>query len=165
MKSLVKHILTYCAALMIIAATGGISLFQHYCGCHDEQQNSLFTESVQCHIEDESVCCEKDMPEFSDQCCSAEPASNEKAHHDHTGHDCCSTVYTYYKTDQVNLKKPVKTPEKVYSSYIVLFDFLNAEQEIVGTSFKCWDTQPPTTMAGRDLLDFIQQRKLDVPPC
>jgi hypothetical protein len=165
MKTVVRHIVTYFSALLIVAATGGISLIEHYCGCQNEQRSSLFTESVQCHLEDNESCCADKTYQTTDLCCSKDTGSEEKSQHHHSDHDCCSTVYSYYKTDQVNLKKPVTAPGKFFHSYVVLLVDSRMDQESSGSVFGFRDAHPPPTAYGKDLLNLLHQRKLEAPPC
>ena len=161
MVNMLKHILVYCGAAVIIATTGGIGVVTHHCGCHTgcvavANPGSQGTPSGT--IED---CCGiREAVETSDCCSSSQETADRNVRHGcETGHDCCSFKYSFYKTDIVNLVEQVRKSFEFQTAYQV--PLLNIEQNWTFRNVPLPDPSlrsPPDTF-GKTLLIRIHQLK------
>ena len=159
MSALLRKIGILFTALLLIAATGGYSIYRHYCDCQDMLTTSVFLE-VECEHDkvasDVPSCCSVESHEMS--CCSSENSENE-GHACHSG-DCCHTnseflkISDSYTPAQAKISFEVLAPAAVLHGQEILLN--EAEPEPTGTFYS--DSSPP--LSGRQILLEIHQLKL-----
>jgi hypothetical protein len=145
-------------ALLLIAATGGYSVFRHYCDCQDAVTTSVFLE-VTCghdHAAEAKSCCAPVSHEKS--CCPAEKGQQSKSHK-HSD-KCCRTNAQFLKINDSFSSGQYKSADKIFISAVNL-----PEKEILvdenSSSFVTTyytDTSPP--LSGREILLHHHQLKL-----
>jgi hypothetical protein len=146
-------------ALLLIAASGGYSIYRHYCDCQNLLKTSVFLE-VECKHEqagtDATSCCSIETHEIA--CCSSESQTGE-TDHCHSG-DCCQTNIEFLKINDSYTSGQDKTSFKVFTLFVKLFEnellFTETLAEPAGNFFS--DSSPPFT--GKQLLLEIHQLKL-----
>jgi len=159
MYRLVRNIANLLVAMILVVATGGFTVFQHYCACENEVISSFMTETV-CSEENaiEESCC-REAPEILD-CCVA--VSKPEKHQQSCNHsdDCCQNSVSFYKTSEYS--SPAKQETKLFTSVLPavfqqeLITELAAEHEQVVYN----DTSPPFP-AVKLFLKFHQRK--DIP--
>jgi hypothetical protein len=159
MFRLLKHILIFLAVVLIVAATGGISLIRHYCSCSGENLSSIYSKSFDCHQDDGDHCCVKSPAGQNENCCSSNSRDGAGKHVCEPEHNCCSTVYSYFKTDQVNLIESLDKSWRFYPVGQTAFSVsetksLTGKELVQPTS----DRSPPP-IYGMQLLILLHQLK------
>ena len=155
MKTVLQNTGIIFLAALLIMATGGFSIYEHFCRCAGEKTASIFVEAT-CHHESESSaasCCM--IAEHT--CCGTE--KTEKNCHDD---DCCQTTETYLKiSDDFNYQF-----DKISLKFIVSFvqilsgnSLLAVEQDYTLPVQDFNDIPPP--LYGRELVNHLHQLKTD----
>ena len=160
MVTILRHIVSYVSVVLIVAATGGIGLVQHYCSCEDDARVVMASPS-QDH--DAGICCETEPVVAKDACCSSETEedSGEEGHTCHSGHGCCSEHYTFFKTDQFNLIGSKVDISKIYTAKVVQVCTMEpVSMPAIQTPTMISDRSPPD-LYGISLLIRIHQLKTD----
>lgn len=159
MRDLLKKISVIFTAFLLIAATGGYSLYQHFCNCEDTVITSVFLE-IQCEHDEGGAstasCCATSPHERS--CCAAESGEQTDGHC-HPG-DCCHTSIRFFKIDDSFNTGQFKTSFKVMAVTTPLIEneILLKEDEPGPLQPFVSDSSPPLT--GRQILLEIHQLKL-----
>jgi hypothetical protein len=159
MSMFLRKIGVILTALLLIAATGGYSIYRHYCECQDMMTTSVFLE-VECEHDkvaaDVPSCCSVESHEMS--CSAAEKEGNE-THACHTG-DCCHTNIEFLKIDDSYTPAQVKVSFEVLALAAPLFEneVLLKENEPLSAGTFISDPSPP--LSGRQKLLEIHQLKL-----
>lgn len=157
MIRLIRHIVLGSLAVFIIAATGGYGLFQHYCSCDDNRAEIRLSESPVCDDSETNSCCPVQKDVNNTDCCPSVPA--DRSGSPCQGDDCCSHIYTYLKTDQVNLIDGSKSSFKFYTAYQVVIAEKECISEIDGyLHLSVYDRLPPPKF-GKELLYELSQLK------
>ena len=158
MNELIRKTGIIFTAFLLIAATGGYSVYQHFCNCEGDVITSVFME-LQCesHGQDEAdqSCCSSTHAERS--CCSDTP---EKSCSDHHSGDCCHTYSQFLKINDSFNAGQVNTSIKVFTNATVLFEkeaLLKEEASQPAIPYIS-DSSPP--LSGRQILLEIHQLKL-----
>lgn len=146
-------------ALLLIAATGGYSVYRHYCECQDVLTTSVFLE-MECeherHASQPPSCCSSDPHEMS--CCPAENEGNESQ--SCPVGDCCHTLIEFLKIDDSYTPAQAKISLEITALTTQLFEheilLIENDPETSGALFS--DPSPPSS--GRQKLLEIHQLKL-----
>jgi hypothetical protein len=145
-------------ALLLIAATGGYSVFRHYCDCQDAVTTSVFLE-VTCghdHAAEAKSCCTPVSHEKS--CCPAEKGQQSKGHR-HSD-KCCHTNAQFLKINDSFSSGQYKSVDKIFIAAVNLPEKeiqVNDESAFILNTYYS-DSSPPLT--GRQILLKIHQLKL-----
>lgn len=156
MIELTRKIGVIVTAFLLIAATGGYSVYQHFCSCEGDTITSVFLELECGHDEAAPSCCTTVPTEKS--CCDGE-ARKDRQSHPHSD-DCCRTHAQFFKINDSFSSGQGNSSFKIFVEATVFFDaaiILNEDiPEPVGPVFS--DTSPPAS--GRQILLEIHQLKL-----
>jgi hypothetical protein len=161
MKTALQKSVIYLLAVMLIMATGGFSVYHHFCRCEGESTGSVFFEADcdhSCATGPVAECCNSSAR--GDSCC--ETTVPAKKGHDHS--DCCNSSSSFFKI-QDNFRVSV---EKISLKFIagmtkVLtgIDLVSQPTAKAHVQPRVLDASPPPY--GTDLLHHIHQLKLDQP--
>lgn len=161
MITIFKQIGFILATILILGASGGISLYHHYCSCDKSNESSVFFEmDDNCH-QDETQCCNTKAVEKSTGYCSFD---NEGSHEDSDNNcntDCCSTDYVFYSVDSYKISSLTKKSFKFLQAYCVILNHSEIFELNTGHSSITYYTDLPPPEFGRDLLISFHQLKID----
>jgi hypothetical protein len=161
-KAIQKSAITF-LAVMLIMATGGFSVYHHFCRCEGESTASVFIDAVCDHdcasVAETATCC-AETPKHS--CCAiADIDAPAKSHHHD---DCCNSSSEFYKifdTFRVNVEKISLKFIAGIIQVLTGIDFIREPLAARITGPEPNDTSPP--LYGTELLHSIHQLKLDQP--
>jgi hypothetical protein len=144
---------------LLITATGGFSLYNHFCHCAGEISSSVFMETA-CNHEDSSTsassCCTAGE---SHSCCMQKPAE-EAADACHDG-DCCQTSVQFYKISdsfQPGLEK-ISVKPVLFTAFVM---FIDLSQDVpVTPSCPIFTADLPPPESGKQIILAHHQLKLD----
>lgn len=163
MKTVIKKSAIVFLAVMLIMATGGFSVYHHFCRCEGESKASVFMDATCDHdcasVSEPAACC---SPAPKHSCCASEPVDTKtSSNHDK---DCCNSSSEFYKifdNFRVNF-------EKVSLKFIVGviqvltgIDFIKEPIAAKIAAPDSNDTSPP--IYGTELLHYIHQLKIAQP--
>lgn len=143
---------------LLITATGGFSVYQHFCNCAGEMTSSFFKQENCDHhhaVETKSCCNVKETK----SCCAAEPLKVEKPTC-HQG-NCCNTTSHFFKISdsfQQGIAKVTLKPVFIAEAII----YINLSEDIIlAPTLKicCSDLPPPDS--GKEIITALHQLKLD----
>jgi hypothetical protein len=145
-------------ASMLIMASGGFSIYQHFCHCAGERTESFFKQATCEHQTAKAIhsCC---IVKHSKSCCAEKPVSKHKQtyHKD----NCCNTTAQFFRINDSYQPTATKTSLNpfVLANAILFIDI----QEDINKTFEIiihsTGLSPPET--GRDILVAHHQLKLD----
>lgn len=158
MSELFRKIVLVFTAFILIAATGGYSVYQHICKCEGAVITSVFLE----------LDCEHDQDVEASSCCSTVPAEKsccaekqEKACDDkHHSGDCCHTNSLFLKINDSFNTSQEKSISNIVLAPFSLFenDFYEVEAQTQPEKQYISCKSPP--IPGRQILLRIHQLKL-----
>lgn len=160
MKKLFQNMAIMLMAAMLIMATGGFSIYHHFCRCAGESTASIFMEGSCDHeqavIPGPSSCCAGSEQE---SCCTNQPLE-EKADACHQD-ECCNTSFTYLKIFDNFTVSLEKISLKFVISFVQILSGIELQSQaqtsvVLKPEFN--DTSPP--LFGTDLLNTIHQLKI-----
>lgn len=161
MVTIIKHIINYFLAALIVATTGGIGLLNHYCACDDPTIEIVSQESPDSLPCDFSDCCDQQDKKKSEQENGTVPAEKHSGTCCSDGPECCITEYLYFKTDQVNHPQTHKLSFRFHIAYeVTLTDVQNDQDAGIPLARQLSDPSPPPGF-GKSLLIKIHQLKND----
>lgn len=158
MVRLIKNIVIVLSTLLVVYATGGIGIVQHFCSCNYD--SSPIPESI-------SEACVNDSPE---SCCKSQETPEAIAHFEpspeenssdpcKSGGDCCSSIYNYLITDKVNIIDSSKNYPKLYAGFqVILLDEGTNTFIDVNKRLSTYEWIPPPKF-GKELLCANSQLK------
>lgn len=160
MKRFLQNTSILLLAGFLIIATGGFSIYHHFCGCAGESSASIFMETTCNHHRPSgqapASCCSNELKK---SCCMNQPEEKQAdaCHKD----NCCHTSSTYLKImDNFTI-----SVEKISLKFIVSFlqiltgiEFQDETQTSVLVNYGFNDTSPP--LYGTELLHSIHQLKI-----
>ena len=156
MKTLVRQIGLSFITVLLIATTGGISVFHHVCHCAGEVSTSLFTEVTCQDKHTEASCCsQKETPS-----CCLHKEEEKKAHTCHDK-DCCKNSVQFFKISdsfQVVFSNIDLKPVLVTTPLVILDVAENILQSLISFP-ESYNLPPPKT--SRQILVSLHQLKLD----
>jgi hypothetical protein len=163
MKTVLQKSVIYFLAVMLIMATGGFSVYHHFCRCEGESTGSVFFEADcdhSCATGPVAECCT--TPAKGHSCCESPIPGPAKSGHDHD--DCCDSSSSFFKI-QDNFRVSV---EKISLKFIAGMIKILAGIDLVSRPTAQARVQPMLRDAsppiyGTDLLHHIHQLKLDQP--
>jgi hypothetical protein len=154
MSALIRKIGLIFTALLLVAATGGYSIYRHYCDCHDTATTSIFLEMECDHnitVAEAPSCCSLEER----ACCTSDNHSND----DHQCHseDCCQTNSEFLKIDDSYTSSQDKASFKIFFTALKLYEneLLFSETFSEPANYFFSDSSPPITGRQR-LLEFHQ---------
>jgi hypothetical protein len=158
MKKLLQSSAILFLALMLVMATGGFSIYRHFCYCAGKDTASFFS-STTCQLEKAAVksqsCCHTEVP----ACCKDKaPVKHENSCNKD---NCCNSSSTFFKISdnytvsigKVSLKFVVS-----FVQYLIGNTLLSEPEEFVAQIPEFNDTSPP--LFGTDLLHHLHQLKI-----
>lgn len=161
MRNLSQNILSAFLVTLMLAFTVGVSVYQHYCACTNQQIASIFIERT-CDVTHGETCCASGSTPKED-CCSEE--SNKNCEHENNCdiHGCCKT-----DIDIIQIENKYRAPEKqtigfnlIPAEVLIVADIIaDSETKLISENFYT-DTSPP--IYGRKFLIAVHQLKIDVP--
>jgi hypothetical protein len=145
---------------VLIMATGGFSVYHHFCHCEGEMTDTFFRPNTCEHQSVKAVhsCC---ALKETKSCCAGKPGKERRQtyHRD----KCCNTTAQYFKISDSFQTAPAKISLSTVEFIAVLF--LVDIQEYIDNSFRikldATGLPPPDT--ARDILVSHHQLKLDTP--
>jgi hypothetical protein len=148
--------LTFVVSLLILA-TGGFSIYHHFCYCEGESSSLFFKETCDHHHAPAPLsCCSKKEVK---SCCEKEPAK-EKKQTCHKGH-CCQNISQFLKISdsfQPGLAK-ISLKPLVVASALPSIDIQEDTHIIPHLNLFTNGLPPPDT--GRQIILALHQLKLD----
>lgn len=162
MQQLIKQILLIISAIMLVIASGGISLYQHYCSCEGELNNSIIVEMANCHESSEVQSCCTIPAEEVVSCCQSE--ANQNTNHSHCGdnENCCNSEVSFLKTDEFNYSFENKKSFQFIVAFVNIIDpvYLQNVKDFTKETNFFSDLPPPNF--GKYFL--IQHHQLKIAP-
>jgi len=158
MKKLLQSSAILFLALMLVMATGGFSIYHHFCNCAGEGTSSFFLKTT-CENEKTAVntasCCHTEVP----ACCKEKAAVNHER--SCKKDNCCNSSSTFFKISdnytvsfgKVSLKFVVS-----FVQYLIGNILLSEPHELAARIPEFNDTSPP--LFGTDLLHHLHQLKI-----
>ncbi len=156
MTGLLKNMLVWFSVVLIVAATGGIGIFQTSCHCGDQ-----VSEPRHCSTEGDQQCCANETEEGSAREIGVVPTGVPVPTPCPAGENCCSTVYFFFKTDLVNLAPPIPQSFKFHTAYQVKIADENSSYADDNTHVQWAKDEPPPNGFGKPLLIKLHQLKTD----
>jgi hypothetical protein len=162
MKKIIQKTAVLIVAALFIMATGGFSIYHHFCYCAGESSASIYMETTCGHdhaaIQEPASCCSASA-DHQESCCANQP--QEKQADDCHKDDCCNTSSIYLKISDNFTVTLEKISFKFVVSFIQIMTGIELQPEsqtsvFLNTEFN--DTSPP--LYGTDLLHNIQQLKI-----
>jgi hypothetical protein len=154
---IIRNIGTVLVVSLLIMATGGFSIYHHFCHCAGEISASVFMEALCDHENSSASCCSS--PE-THSCCMEKPVRDSKpACHDDD--NCCQTSSQFLKISdsfQPGFEK-ISLKPFVVTSAILFFDILADENALPHLNLIHADLPPPDS--GRQIILELHQLKLD----
>jgi hypothetical protein len=158
MKQIIKNIALFAVVGLLILATGGFTIYQHFCHCEEEVSASVFmkTSCDHRHSSPAAPCCKAEQ---TPSCCKEKPAPARKHHCN--GKDCCKTSSRFLKINDSFQSGPGKiTVKPVLVASAIVFDYIEKEIPFhINLSLCNSDLPPPDT--GRQIVVSLHQLKLD----
>lgn len=148
---------------LVIVATGGINVIQHYC-THQSMLSQTSDYNNQLSALASESCCSLDATPDQESCCD-QKETKSPVHSCNRNADCCFSVVTYLKTDQVNLMEEEYNSFKFCIAYEVRIteDFIATSDEVRNVLHT--DDRHPPPKSGKKLLFEIQQLKIHLSAC
>jgi hypothetical protein len=155
MTGLFKNMFVWFSIVVIVAATGGIGIFQTSCNCSGQ----VISENQHCSTEDDQHCCTRAAGEDLTPVLGAMPGKVPTPAPCPADENCCNTVYLFFKTDLVNLTTPIAQFLKFHKAYqLTIQDELSSHAD--GTApMQCANDQAPLYGFGKPLLIRLHQLK------
>lgn len=161
MKKIMQKSAIVFLAFMLVVATGGFSIYSHFCNCAGKETASFFSDSS-CQVEKapavESKCCNTEVP----ACCQEKAATK---HDDSCKKDnCCNTSSRFIKISDDYTVSFGKLSLKFVIAFINILTGVTfqVEPKEVSTRIPDFnDTSPP--LYGAELLHHIHQLKIAQP--
>lgn len=150
MNAFLKRIGTIIVAVLLIIATGGYSVYRHYCQTEGRTLVSVFTEKL----------CDHDYLQEMPSCCSLPAETPAETSHCQSKSDCCHTSLTFLKiSDLFTFKIDLSSVDFVVAFIQEMDDETNmpAAREPKVRDFTA-DIPPP--IAGKELLITTHQLKI-----
>jgi hypothetical protein len=146
-------------ALLLIAASGGYSIYQHYCECLEMMTTSVFLDVECAHDRDAAethTCCSN--KDYHMSCCSSGNDDTDN-HNCHSG-ECCQTNIQFLKINDSYTAWKDNTTFYVIDITSMLSDGedLSIQDNHVKAKQYFSDSSPP--LSGRKLLLEIHQLKI-----
>ena len=145
-------------ALLLVVATGGYSIYQHYCQCAEDRSVTVFVEPV-CEHESEqtaSSCCAAETS--AKACCAAEEKTNQ---HNCQDDNCCKDSSVFLKISDFFKVSFEKVSFQVVRGVIQLFiGISDAGTTGIGKTAFADTSDIPPPVYGVDLLHKIHQLKI-----
>lgn len=161
MQQLIKQILLIITTIMLVVASGGFSLYQHYCSCEGDVNNSIILESADCYASSENQsCCA--IPIEEDVCCQTEAKQNTTHSHCSDDDNCCTSEVSFFKTDEFNYSFDDKKSFQFIVAFVNIIEPIylqNLEDFAKETNFSA-DLPPPDYGIGF----LIIQHQLKIAP-
>jgi len=145
-------------SIILIAATGGYSIYRHFCNCNDAILTSVFLKAQCDPMEEnqaEKSCCAKEKTERS--CCNESPGNESKGK---SPKNCCQTYYHFLKI--YDSFSPGQTTSLLNVTYSTVFVVENEIDQVTVSSCdndKHIPGPSPPSSGKRKLLE-IHQLKL-----
>ena len=156
MTGLFKNILVWFSVVLIVAATGGIGVFQTSCHCGDQ-----VGETRHCSTDVDQHCCATGTEEDAAREIGGVPTTVPIPTPCPAGEDCCNTVYIFFNTDLVNLAPPIPQSFKFHAAYQVkIMDEGSIYADDI-THIQRPKAEPPPNGFGKPLLIRLHQLKTD----
>lgn len=158
MKNLTQKIGTLFIAALLVMATGGFSIYEHFCRCAGESSASIFLEASCEHNNPQSAaaCCQH---ETIPSCCMDKPPDHQGNACEHD--DCCQDSETFLKISDNFTTSLDKISFKFIPGIIQVLianDLLADPQAFISPLPEFYDTSPP--LYGRELVNHLHQLKL-----
>jgi hypothetical protein len=141
---------------LMIMATGGVSVYHHFCHCGGEMSASVFFEAACEHEDDAPSCC---SAEQTKSCCVEENEGETK----HACHDenCCRNTIEFVKISDSfhpGFEKITLKPCLLVSALILT----DIQESILSTpALNIYSSDLPPPDSGRQILISLHQLKLD----
>ena len=154
---IIRKIGTIFLVALLIASTGGFSIYRHFCHCAGEVSASVFLEAP-CDHETPSApasCC---IAEETHSCCATKPAPVKRAACQDG--DCCKTSVLFLKINDSFQPAFEKISLKPFALASALLSYYIPEiyKELPSTNLFNADLPPPDT--GRQIIVALHQLKI-----
>jgi len=160
MFQIIKQISIIFSAVLLIIASGGFSFYQRHCICTDEISHSIVIESPACNEDKRAITCS--TAEVT-SCCETETNQNNDNKDCESTDECCSTVYTFLKTDFFDYTISQKKSFNITTTFVLVPESFDDKREysfIENYTF-AFDLPPP--VFGKELLITLHQIKIATP--
>jgi len=148
-------------AMLMIFATGGIGLYKHYCTCSNAAISTILIEDIDCHKKESPECCStRENDNLHDCCFNNELDTSTQNKECEDDHNCCSTEYTFLKTDSFNYVITTKKSQIFLLACVFVFkNQYNLDHTLVENQIGFNNNLPPP-LFGKELLVSLQQMKI-----
>ena len=163
MRQLLKQIAVIISAIMLIIASGGFSFYQHYCNCTDEFSSSVVIESTDCHEDEESHICSTGKIDHVASCCQTETDQNIINQKCEATHNCCTTDYTFLKTDNFDYSFVQKKSFSFITAYVLVLETTYTQKDHSFLKKNTFTDDLPPLEYGKELLITLHQFKIASP--
>ena len=163
MCQLLKQILIIISALMLVIASGGFSLYQHYCNCANEVSSSVVIESADCSESDVTeTCCTVQVEKVS-SCCQTKTDQINSHHPCETTDNCCTSEVTFLKTDDFNYSVDQKKSFQFITAFVIVLESNTFQKELCFIEKTSYTADLPPPDYGKKLLVTLHQFKIASP--
>ena len=163
MLQLLKKIFVIISATMLVIASGGFSLYQQYCSCEGDINNSIIVETANCYESNKSeLCCEVPNNKVTSYC-QAEAEQHTSHSHCDDADNCCTSEVSFLKTDEFNYSFDEKKSFQFITAFVNIIESIslqNLEDFTKETNFIA-DLPPPDYGIG--FLITLHQLKIAPP--
>jgi len=163
MRQLLKQIAVIISAIMLVIASGGFSFYQHYCNCTDEFSNSVVIESADCHKDEKSHTCSTVQIDNVTSGCQAETDQNILNQKCEATHNCCTTDYTFLKTDNFDYSFVQKKSFSFITAYVLVLETTYTQKDHSFLKKITFTDDLPPPEYGKELLITLHQFKIASP--
>jgi hypothetical protein len=163
MRQLLKKISVIISAIMLVIASGGFSFYQHYCNCTDEVNSSVVIKSTDCHEDEKSHTCSTVQIDNVTSCCQAEINQNILNQKCETTNNCCTTEYTFLKTDNFDNSFNQKKSFSFVAAYVINLETTYTQKDHSFLKKNTFTDDLPPPEYGKELLITLHQFKIASP--
>lgn len=160
MQKIFKQIFVLISAITLIIASGGLSLYQQYCICANEVNNSIVLESTNCNEKSEGQsCCTIPVEKLTS--CLHTKAKENTSHQICTDVDnCCTSEVTFLKTDDFNYSQDQKKSFHFIPAFVSVLEsvYLHKDEDLTKKANFIADLPPPAS--GKEFLILLHQLKI-----
>ncbi|NCD41024.1 MAG: hypothetical protein EOL88_02940 [Bacteroidia bacterium] len=149
---LIKFVSLVSAAILMLFASSGVTIYRHYCSASNTTQVSLLIDLTACgHDEAAESCCGESHTDHNS--CSVVLDSDEKA-------ACCSTEKTIVRfTEKFEISKTEKLRLALIPSVFAVFAIDQMDPIPFQTIAHCLFRSGPPLKSGFELIRFLHQFK------
>ena len=159
MKGFFRNSILSLVAGILMVSVIGVNIYIHHCSCEDLQYVTAIPSSTCCgHGQHEPGCCSAMASEQS--CCNGPENSCPNSIH-FNNISCCTTEHHFIRLD-TDLDQQIKRDHLLHLAFVidVVSPDISSESLEQDKPYQ-YDSSPPFTFSGRELLTLLHQRRID----